>query len=295
MTLLSRHAFFRRKIESNYKSEKIDCSDISIVIPVKDNQKGVDCYLDTFFVSRFETSLPKEILIVDNNSQIPITISERFLNKEVNVRLMRCLKPGPAAARNMGAEHATGNWILFNDSDCIPTAMFLSGYLKADNGSLGYAGNVKSKGDDVLSKYYESQEILIPPKILEESGLECPQYLITANALVWKPAFERIGGFNECIEIAGGEDVDLGLRLSQIGKLEYAMNSVVLHNFDDGYVGFARRFMRYGKGNKIIERLWGVNMKPIPFAPVCKSTFNTVVAWFQYLFLKIGYTFVPKI
>ncbi|MDM3849808.1 MAG: hypothetical protein PT119_07460 [Aphanizomenon gracile PMC627.10] len=83
--------------------------------------------------------------------------------------------------------------------------------------------------------------------------------------MVWKPAIEKIGYFNENINIAAGEDIDLGWRLLEIGNLDYAFNSVIYHNFDDGVIGFCRRFIRYGKGNKIISKMYEVDLKPKVF------------------------------
>ena len=289
MTLISRLVFFKDKKTPKKSSERIKTDEISIVIPVKDNQKGIDTYLQQFFETHNQDRLPKEIVIVDNNSTPSITIREDFQNKGIEVKLIKCLKPGPAAARNKGANIATGNWLLFNDSDCIPTQSLLTGYKNADNLSVAYAGNIKALGKGSLSRYYESQEILIPLKTYDERGQFVPQYLITANSLIWKPAFDQINGFNEKIGIAGGEDVDFGLRISEIGTLSYAFDSIAIHNFSDGLLGFIKRFNRYGQGNRLVEELWKTDLKPKLFRPNKRSLLNELYAKFQYLILTIGY------
>ena len=124
----------------------------------------------------------------------------------------------------------------------------------------------------------------------EIKGITYPEFLITANALVWKPALEEIQGFNEEIMIAAGEDVDLGFRLREIGTISYASNSIIHHNFDDGLKGFIKRFRRYGEGNKIISELYTLDMKPRPFNPVKKTLANYVFAWLQYYYLSQGYS-----
>lgn len=289
MTVVSRFVFFNQKKKTQLSSNRIRTNEISIVIPVKDNQRGVDNYLSAFFLSHPTNHFPKEIIIVDNNSINPVEIDNSFLSKGLSIKIFNCKKQGPAAARNVGVSNATGEWILFNDSDCIPTNTLLTGYLETNNGSVAYAGNIKALEKSKLAKYYDSQEILLPLKIYDESGIGIPQYLITANALVWRKAFVEIDGFNEEIEIAGGEDIDLGLRLSQIGNLSYALKSVTLHDFNDGLIGFCKRFKRYGKGNRFIEKLWQTNMKPYPFRPNNKTLFNGMMALLQYLFLLGGY------
>ncbi|MBX2905769.1 MAG: glycosyltransferase [Taibaiella sp.] len=263
--------------------------EISIVIPVRDNQRGVDNYLDEFFKTHPAEYFPKEIIVVDNNSSPAITLKDRHLLHALPIKLIVCNKEGPAAARNFGVLNAQGEWILFNDSDCLPTRSLLTGYLNADNGSFAYAGNIKSLRKDWLSKYYDSQEILLPLKTINYAGESVPQYLITANSLVWKRAFIGIGGFNEEIKIAGGEDIDLGLRLSVEGHLAYAFDSIALHDFNDGLIGFFRRFRRYGRGNRLIEEIWRTNMTPHLFLPNKKTVSNVLMALLQYLFLLGGY------
>lgn len=295
MTLISRLVFFKEDKKTQKKSsEKITKNEMSIVIPVKDNQKGIDSYLKRFFETHSKSDFPKEIIIVDNNSSPAIELKPEYLNSGLPIELIECRKIGPASARNMGAKIAKGKWLLFNDSDCIPTKSILKGYLKADNNSVAYAGNIKSLNDDKLSKYYESQEILIPLKTYDENGNFVPQYLITANSLIWKKAFTEIGGFDERIAIAGGEDVDLGLRLSQVGNLSYAFDSIAFHDFSDGVIGFYKRFKRYGQGNRLVEEIWKTDLSPTFFRPNERNLINEILAKFQYIGLKIGYKNADK-
>ncbi|HLW00395.1 MAG TPA: hypothetical protein VKT82_17140 [Ktedonobacterales bacterium] len=86
----------------------------------------------------------------------------------------------------------------------------------------------------------------MPPRI-EEAGISRPEYLITANALVWKPALEAIDGFDETITIAAGEDIDLGFRLREIGALESAPTALIYHDFAGGLLAFMRRFVVPGQ------------------------------------------------
>lgn len=289
MTLISRLVFFSQKKTLSKSSDRIKTTNISVVIPVKDNQQGINKYLEQFFKTHSPSHFPKEIIIVDNNSSPSIVVSPYFKDQGLKIHLLVCKKPGPGAARNLGVKKSSGSWILFNDSDCIPTGTMISGYVDACNNSVAYAGNVKSLANDRLSRYYESQEILVPLKVVDKGGEFIPQYLITANSLVWRDALIEAGGFNEKIKLAGGEDVDLGLRLSEIGKLSYAFNSIVHHDFNDGWRGFSKRFIRYGKGNRIVAELWGADLKPRPFRPNKKTLFNEIAAKLQYIFLLVGY------
>ena len=52
---------------------------------------------------------------------------------------------------------------------------------------------------------------------------------------------------------------------------------------------FKKRFLRYGKGNKIISRLYNIDLSPKPFKPNKKNLINYILAYLQYIFLKKGY------
>ncbi len=288
MTFLSTLGFQPRKSKELIAPTSIGFPDISVVLPVKNNQKGVTLFLSEFLKTHPPSRYPREIIIVDNDSQPPISIPAECVIDGLNITVLRSSAPGPACARNLGIMHSQTEWVLFTDSDCILAQTFLLGYFEAMNGSIGYAGTVKAWGRDHLSLYYESQEVLTPPP-MRGDGVRRPEYVNTANTLIWRPALEDIGGFDESITIAAGEDIDLGLRLREIGNLSFAPVACVYHNFDDGLVGFVRRFLRYGKGNKIINRLYTLDLTPRIFRAKQPTIFNLIFSRIQYLCLYLGY------
>lgn len=293
MTMISNLVFSISK-KKNLRSDQIRVKDISIVIPVKDNQSGIDCLLESIFQSQRIEQYPNEVIIVDNNSKIPIVIRSEFLGNGLKIDVIKCKRKGPASARNEGAINSKGKWLLFIDSDCLFTENTILGYIPLNKEAVAYSGLVKAAGTGFLSKYYDDQEILVPLKVKKVNEEYSPQYLITANCLIWKEAFTEIRGFNESIVIAGGEDVDLGLRLSEIGNLEYAYGSIVNHNFSDGFTGFLKRFIRYGKGNRIIEEMYESDLSPKLFSPNKKNLINGLLAKLQWLGLSIGYNLMDK-
>jgi glycosyltransferase involved in cell wall biosynthesis len=263
--------------------------EVSIVMPVKGNQRGIDRFFDAFFGTQELQSMPLEILIVCDKGT-SIYLPEKCSRYPMEVKVLCSSGNGPATARNVGWQSARGKWILFTDSDCIPASGWVDGYIQASNGSIGYAGTVFSYGQDLFSRYYESQSILMP-SFSHQPSAKIPDYIITANSLVWKKALEKIGGFNEMIKIAAGEDVDLGFRLREIGNLSFAVNSVVFHDFDDGFVEFMKRFRRYGKGNRQLAEMYALNIKPKRFKPVKSGFANSILAYLQYISMLWGWYF----
>ncbi|NEO35688.1 MAG: glycosyltransferase [Moorea sp. SIOASIH] len=236
----------------------IQASDISIVIPVRNNQEGLDLFLTEFFNTQSPHIYPKEIIIVDNNSSPAITISQHFQGNNLSIRLLKCAKNDVASARNVGINYAKGDWILFTDSHCIPSESFIQGYLNTINGSIGYAGNVKAWGNDLLSKFYEGQERFIPLTMIEECQISRPESLITANALIWKKALQQIGGFKETIIIPEGADLDLAFRLFQIGQLSYCWQSTVYPNHNKEIPEFIQRFINDQNSKLMVSNLYDI-------------------------------------
>jgi glycosyl transferase family 2 len=156
------------------------------------------------------------------------------------------------------------------------------------NGAVAYAGMVKAERSDLLSRYYDAQSILKPPP-LWDNGEERPVYLITANALVWRPALAEIGGFNEHFPSAGGEDIDLGLRLWSVGPLSYAPHAQVLHTFEPKLRAYVRRFLRYGRGNRRLAACYQADLAPHPFVPHNPSPVYWLLASLQFLAPWWGY------
>jgi len=281
---------YRPKKKIQLIAPKIEKSnEISVVIPVKDDQQGLDRFFASILGMQEPDSLPCEILIVCDKGA-SLHLNPKWQTHKVDVQVLFSYGIGPAAARNLGWRRAECEWVLFTDSDCIPASTWLKGYVEASNGSIGYAGTVLSYGRDFISRYYENQRILTPPTN-SDKGFSSPEYLVTANALVWKEALKKIGGFNEVIKIAGGEDIDLSFRLSEIGGLSFAANSLVSHNFDDGLVGFLKRFRRYGKASRLLGEMYSLDMRPRRFKPEKESLSNYFLAYLQYLSMLWGYHF----
>ena len=155
MTMISRLGFVPTRKQNLKSSLPRLTENITIVIPVKDNQNGIDLFLKTFFETQTKDTFPKEIIIVDNNSNPAIQLNDNLYS--IPVRLLTCSKIGPASARNFGVKNSSTEWILFTDSDCVPTNSLLTGYLKVQNNSVGYAGNIKAQGQDLISKFYEDR------------------------------------------------------------------------------------------------------------------------------------------
>lgn len=267
--------------------KSISAAEISIIIPVKNNQTGINNLLESVFSEVNPQDYPREIIIIDNNSSEPLQIDKTY---PFPILICKCSTPGPAAARNAGVAKASGKWLLFTDSDCTFTPSMISGYLREDNECVAYAGRIEIFGDDFLNSYYRDQNALHPSFVVNKDTSELePWCLVTANCLILKSAFDATAGFNEDFTIAGGEDTDLGFRIRHSGKLKFNSRSVSIHHFDDGFAGFIKRYIRYGKGNRKLSDIYHGDFWPKHFTPSNYSLKNRILAWIAVSAMRWGY------
>ena len=287
MTLLTTFGITPTHRGNTVAPRELALSDLTMVVPVKNNQTGVTRLLEACLRVFAPNHFPAEILLVDNLSHPPVEVPAH-LASYLPIRRLVCARPGAAAARNLGARQAQTQWILFLDSDCLPMPGLIDGYRQAMNGAIAYAGIVQAERSDLVSRYYDAQSILNPSPVWDK-GEERPAYLITANALVWREALAQIGGLDERFPSAGGEDIDLGIRLWSLGPLAYAPAAQTLHTFEPHLRPFVHRFVRYGRGNRLLAARYQANLAPHPFVPQLPSLINRLLASVQFFSLWWGY------
>lgn len=156
-----------------------------------------------------------EIVVVDDGSTDEtldwLTASaDRF----PHVRWFVQERQGPAAARNLGVNKARGDTIIFIDSDLVVTERFLQAHADAL-----IAGENKLGRDRlftygwVINTCNFDDPTAEPYKITDFSAA----YFATGNVAIARKWLERVGLFDTRFQRYGWEDLELGIRLKQLG------------------------------------------------------------------------------
>ncbi|HEY3908640.1 MAG TPA: glycosyltransferase [Stellaceae bacterium] len=87
---------------------------VSIVIPVFNRHDQAISAVDSALA---QTHPEIEVIVVDDGSTDDMTLFRQALIERPKVRLLRQENLGPAAARNLGWQHARGRYVAFLDSD----------------------------------------------------------------------------------------------------------------------------------------------------------------------------------
>ncbi len=99
-------------------------SRISVIVPVYNVEKYLKACLDSLIT---QTLKPHEIILVnDGSTDRSKEICEIFAQKFKHIRLINQNNQGQASARNTGLDHASGDYIVFIDSDDFIAANMLA-------------------------------------------------------------------------------------------------------------------------------------------------------------------------
>ena len=88
---------------------------ISIIIPCYNGEKYLADCLDSV---RCQSFADFEVILIDDGSQdCTLAIAQDYAKKDQRIRVLAKENGGVAAARNLGLDHAAGEWITFVDCD----------------------------------------------------------------------------------------------------------------------------------------------------------------------------------
>ncbi len=160
----------------------------------------------------------------------------------------------PSHARNVGAEAASRDWVLFLDADCRAIPDILERYFAqpiADEiGAL--AGEVlpANDGASFVARYGAARSFLGQGAHLAHAYL--PR-AVAANLLVRREAFIAVGGFYEGVRAA--EDTDFSWRLQRAGwQLAACPEAQVEHRYRTSLDALRRQWRGYAAGRAWLGR-----------------------------------------
>ena len=260
-----------------FRSVKVEPEKIRVVIPVYNDWPGLKATLDSLLEL---DPRPGAITIANDNvdHDIPVWL------KNYPVKIVDYNgNQGPAYARNQacGSYDSEFDWIYFTDCGCEHEKNLITYFINTGeqwgDSMVAICGSVSGKGLGKINRYMTEMNILNPPFESDSgsNGKKVPQAIITANALVYGPAFYELKGFSTDFREAGGEDLDLGIRLRNLGTLVYQSDATASHEFEEDREDFKKRFERYGRGNRLLEQKHNLpSLKSDVFTPPENEEFH---------------------
>jgi Glycosyl transferase family 2 len=199
---------------------------VSVVIPAYDREHELPAALDS--VARQSVRAAEVVVVDDGSSDRTGEVAAQHGARVVRHPANR----GVSAARNSGVEAAGHDWIAFLDSDDV----WLPGHLERLWGLRDGHVLVAAAGLWVRRPGREHHLWGVPgrrPRLMRDpASLVHDNVIPLSAAMVHRPAFSAVGGFNERLRHA--EDLDLWLRLLEDGTALLSPDVGVVYRIHPG-------------------------------------------------------------
>jgi GT2 family glycosyltransferase len=234
---------------------------VSIVIVTWNSAKYLPCCIESL---RHQTLTDFEVIVIDNGS-----VDDSMANLEENWPILNLhVKRLPnnlgfAAANNIGARLARGQWLALLNADAFPEPDWLEKLIEATEDYPDYScfasRQIQANDPELLDgtgdSYHVSgvawrRNINYP---VNQYGLSIEEIFTpcAAAALYLRDAFLEVGGFDEDF-FSYFEDVDLGFRLRLHGYRALFVPGAVVHHVGSTTFGINSDFSLYHSHRNLV-------------------------------------------
>ncbi|MGI5150074.1 glycosyltransferase family 2 protein [Plantactinospora sp. CA-294935] len=252
---------------------------LSVVVPVKGRVQETRALLASLRDAIAYCPEPVQLLLVDDSTPADARLHRAHCTEHGATYVL-----GPryvGAKRNLGVRLARYDLVLFIDSDCLATPDLLQRHLKTlrtappEVGAV--AGPTYLQGADTTVFRVMRRSRLLNAAFEWPGQCRRVAWATTCNLAVRKSAFQSVGGFAERpLTVVGGEDVDLGIRLTEAGwTITCDPAAVVVHDkgSTDSLGTVSRRLVTYGRSGQ-----WLLDVHPKRGRPKLNRTGVLVLA-----------------
>lgn len=243
---------------------------VSVIIPVRNEER----YIERCLYSLAAQDYPRdryEVLVVDGQSTDATRqlVSRVAAESTLDVRLLENPRLRPAAAMNIGLQHARGEIIVRLDGHAAATPGFLTQSVRAleRTGADCVGGVIESEGDTDVGR-------AIAAAMSSRFGVGGAAFRVggegdvdtVAFGAYRRDVFDAIGGFAE--DIDKGEDDEFNYRL-----LDHGGRIVLVPSIRARYVvrgdlrGLWRQYFGYGLAKPEVLRRHPLQARPRQFVP----------------------------
>lgn len=230
--------------------------EFSVIVPVFNRPDEIRELLESILQGKGTHTL--EVIVVEDGSEITCRQVCKMYSDKLNLHYITQPNTGPGGARNTGAKHAKGNWLLFFDSDVlVPDGYFsrLAGNLDRSDVDLFGGPDTADSGFAVTQRAidYAMTSFITTGGIRGGKKSLDTYYPRTFNMGVRRDAFLQTEGFSG---LRFGEDLDLGMRLIEAGyKVACFTDNEVIHKRRANLKQFFKQVYNSGMARVVLNRL----------------------------------------
>jgi glycosyltransferase involved in cell wall biosynthesis len=213
------------------KNENKIVPSVSIIVPVFNGMSTLPDLLDS--TERQDYAGEYEVILVDDGS----TEGSGEYAEQRGYNVIRQKNQGPGIARNVGANNARGELLVFTDSDCNLDPDFITELTKPllEPEIVGSQGVFYSNQKNIVARFIQAE---ILERYDRELKAETVDWIGTYAACYRKDVFLANGGFSD---IYSSEDAEFSIRLSKQGyKMLFAPKARCQHVNYENFFKFLR-------------------------------------------------------
>jgi glycosyltransferase involved in cell wall biosynthesis len=232
---------------------------LSVVIPVHDSASTLGAQLEALATQDFDGEW--ELVVADNGStDASAEVARRYTGRIPGLRVVDASgRPGPSAARNIGAAAARGAAFAFCDADDVVAPGWLGAVAAGLAEHEFVTGPLEWQRLDPYGRQSTPGLMSLDPWLGFKPVAPAPNFGIT------RAAFTRVGGFDERLRF--GEEIDLSWRLQLAGcELHFEPEALVHYRLRSSPREVWRQRVRWGMSEVASYkrfRRWGVPREPI--------------------------------
>jgi lipopolysaccharide/colanic/teichoic acid biosynthesis glycosyltransferase/glycosyltransferase involved in cell wall biosynthesis len=276
---------------------------ISVIIPAFNSARTLPACLQALGC---QTHPADEIIVVDDGS----ADDTLELARQMGARVLQQAHQGPAAARNLGAQQAQGDLLLFTDSDCEPLPDWVDQLISPFGDALvvGAKGTYRCREGGLVARLVQQE---YESKYARMLGLDTIDFIDTYSAAYRKDVFLQNGGFDPAFPVPSVEDQEFSFRLARKGyRLVFAPLASVYHCHDQDLgeylrrkfgIGYWKAFMlrwlpekAFSDSHTLPSQRWQILLLGSAIGLACLGWFWRPAFWFSLLSVLIFFaTTIP--
>ncbi|MEL7144142.1 MAG: glycosyltransferase [Cyanobacteria bacterium J06643_4] len=190
-----------------------------------------------------------QIVVVDDGSDVRLDNIVADFETDADVLLIRQENAGPAAARNAGAQQASGQYIAFTDDDCMPATDWLQQFATALDANPDAMVGGRTLNALPANIYSSASQALIDYLYRYYSSATQGIFFASNNIAMARSHFLSIGGFDVSFPLAAAEDRNLCDCWQQAGyPMKYVPAATIAHAHALSLKSFWKQHFGYGRG-----------------------------------------------
>jgi GT2 family glycosyltransferase len=273
----------------------------SIIIPTFNRPDEVTELLDSLVLQTFKDF---EVIIADGSPATVVKDTVEPYYEKLNLVYLYEKNLGISESRNLGVQKATGEYIIFLDSDCITP----SEYLETIERYLAQHPAEVFGGPDATHESFSPVQKAISYAMTspfttggirgrkKHMGKYQPR---SFNMGVLREAFNKVGGFSG---LKVSEDIDLSIRLDIAGYPSVLIpEAFVYHKRRSTFYKFYKQTNSFGRGRVDLYIRHGNAIKPVHLLPSLfvlyniaglLSVFFSIPVFLTYVIIILAYSMI---